>query len=508
MDALIAVAAIVGTLVVGGIIYLYRETISYVLGGALGCGAFAAIAASVATVAGVESLDIGAIGIIGAVLGGVSLLFDRKNSASSAAVKKKSQDEAKRIAEVEAKRKAEANAKHKAIAEAKRKAEANAKHKAIAEAKLKAKVESENKVKIQDSVSEAIRFASDAAIVNARISDLQYASETERAAAKAIEDAQFDGDREARKRASATALEATRIAGIENAAQTSLDLAIQAATLCMQVSPEERPKIIAEARIATIRAAISTDRRRSKSKSISKAINEIESTRTQAIEDARKLATVSKGARIVTHVEENIIERATEEARLVATKAIIEKSSDYRNDVPHIVAIEAMLSIAVPDMIEAAIEVAEKDQLPISWPSQTRALRPDELIIDALGRSIPNQIRIASTVTKKIISPRIMNLPIQGYRRLPKLESPAGYVYVIKEMEFSKLYKIGRTNDLATRSSFVDLKTPGKTQVIAILQADNDKALESRLHKKFARVRKEGEWFDLTDDQVREIREM
>ena len=101
--------------------------------------------------------------------------------------------------------------------------------------------------------------------------------------------------------------------------------------------------------------------------------------------------------------------------------------------------------------------------------------------------------------------PGDLNVSTDNLRSLPKLESPAGYVYLMQEIEFSNYYKIGCTNDPATRSSMVDLKTPGETKVIAILKSPNHKALESHLHTKYARNRKQGEWFDLTGSQVREI---
>ena len=100
------------------------------------------------------------------------------------------------------------------------------------------------------------------------------------------------------------------------------------------------------------------------------------------------------------------------------------------------------------------------------------------------------------------------NVSTHRYKDLPKLKDPAGYVYLIKEVDFSGQYKIGRTIDPKSRLKQVDLKTPGETMVIALLKTEDAKVLERRLHQKYASKRKRGEWFDLTDKQVQEIRNM
>ena len=114
---------------------------------------------------------------------------------------------------------------------------------------------------------------------------------------------------------------------------------------------------------------------------------------------------------------------------------------------------------------------------------------------------------VVSNVRKPAFTNRL-NVSIYDYTRLPKLTAPAGYVYVIQEIEFSKLYKIGRTVDPKTRAYKVDLQTPGRIRVVALLKSNNAKDLEKRLHRRFSSTRQRGEWFNLSSSQVREIREM
>lgn len=88
---------------------------------------------------------------------------------------------------------------------------------------------------------------------------------------------------------------------------------------------------------------------------------------------------------------------------------------------------------------------------------------------------------------------------------LPKLPHPAGYVYVIQDTEFSKLYKIGRTVEPARRLKDIRNILPGSSEIIAIVDTQDAPTLEWQLHQRYAESRERGEWFALTDAQVREI---
>ncbi len=88
---------------------------------------------------------------------------------------------------------------------------------------------------------------------------------------------------------------------------------------------------------------------------------------------------------------------------------------------------------------------------------------------------------------------------------LPALPHPAGYVYVIQEVEFSRLYKIGRTNNPARRLPEIRNLLPGASEIVAIVDAQDAPALEWQLHQRYTESRKRGEWFSLSGAQVREI---
>ena len=88
---------------------------------------------------------------------------------------------------------------------------------------------------------------------------------------------------------------------------------------------------------------------------------------------------------------------------------------------------------------------------------------------------------------------------------LPPVTHPAGYIYVIQDTEFSKLYKIGRTNNPERRLNEIRNILPGRSEIVAIVDTQDAPALEWQLHERYAKSRKRGEWFDLSDAQVREI---
>ena len=87
----------------------------------------------------------------------------------------------------------------------------------------------------------------------------------------------------------------------------------------------------------------------------------------------------------------------------------------------------------------------------------------------------------------------------------PRKERPAGYVYVIQDTEFSKFYKIGLTNLPSQRIGDIRQILPGASEIVAIIESNDAPALESQLHRRYAESRKRGEWFALSDSQVREI---
>ena len=107
-----------------------------------------------------------------------------------------------------------------------------------------------------------------------------------------------------------------------------------------------------------------------------------------------------------------------------------------------------------------------------------------------------------------IVVPRLTQAPRCDFgdpADLPILTHPAGYVYVIQDIEFSRRYKIGRTTNPDRRINEIRTILPGKSDIVAIVDTQDAPTLEWQLHQRYVAERKHGEWFELSDEQVREI---
>lgn len=74
-----------------------------------------------------------------------------------------------------------------------------------------------------------------------------------------------------------------------------------------------------------------------------------------------------------------------------------------------------------------------------------------------------------------------------------------GYVYLLAG---GGCYKIGRTKDLSKRTEQLAVQLPYRVELVCSLRADDPKALETDLHERFADKRLNGEWFDLSSEDV------
>lgn len=97
---------------------------------------------------------------------------------------------------------------------------------------------------------------------------------------------------------------------------------------------------------------------------------------------------------------------------------------------------------------------------------------------------------------------------VSNYKSLPKLDLPDGYVYVIKDLKYPK-FKIGRTVNPTSRIREIQRNEVGELVYVELIRTPDVVAAENYWHRRFAasRIRKDREWFELDEKQLREIRD-
>jgi hypothetical protein len=74
-----------------------------------------------------------------------------------------------------------------------------------------------------------------------------------------------------------------------------------------------------------------------------------------------------------------------------------------------------------------------------------------------------------------------------------------GFVYLMKS---GRHYKIGRSNSVGRREWELGIKIPIPPKVIHSIATDDPVGVEAYWHKRYADKRGEGEWFDLSSDDI------
>lgn len=103
----------------------------------------------------------------------------------------------------------------------------------------------------------------------------------------------------------------------------------------------------------------------------------------------------------------------------------------------------------------------------------------------------------------------LTSVPVKNYENLPKLEKPAGYVYVIRDRKYRK-YKIGRTVNPNSRLRDIQRNEVGILEYVYLMRTNDATHTERNLHERYAkfRIRKDREWFELGESQLQDLRNL
>lgn len=83
-----------------------------------------------------------------------------------------------------------------------------------------------------------------------------------------------------------------------------------------------------------------------------------------------------------------------------------------------------------------------------------------------------------------------------------------GYVYIIRDIDVTGFYKIGKTNQPSRRLNEFIAQYPFRFVVSHIIVCRDMTAVETLLHRHFANKRARGEWFALDAGDVAWIRQL
>lgn len=126
-----------------------------------------------------------------------------------------------------------------------------------------------------------------------------------------------------------------------------------------------------------------------------------------------------------------------------------------------------------------------------------------------------HRAKVARVAAAAAIVPPVTDLPraVVVRRRKTGRRKPAprrgapGYVYVIAAETEQRWYKVGRAQCPDDRLKQIGMLLPFPVRLVASYECPDAAAAEGEVHQLLAAQRINGEWFDLTDDDLAGIRE-
>jgi hypothetical protein len=85
----------------------------------------------------------------------------------------------------------------------------------------------------------------------------------------------------------------------------------------------------------------------------------------------------------------------------------------------------------------------------------------------------------------------------------PDFETPEGAIGFVYLLRAAKYFKIGRSSSFERRSRELAIQLPERAETIHVIRTDDPVGIELYWHRRFEAKRKNGEWFELSSQDVK-----
>jgi hypothetical protein len=151
---------------------------------------------------------------------------------------------------------------------------------------------------------------------------------------------------------------------------------------------------------------------------------------------------------------------------------------------------------------------AELDRLPtgsdLRLKTQGNADFPNESTFGRLGTKLELATKLMSHCSNRPEFDQVLELASEYVAQhqsseLPTSREIVGYVYLVKS---GRYFKIGRTASVGRREYELSLQLPDRAVTVHVIETDDPRGIETYWHARFARKRKNGEWFELEQHDI------
>lgn len=127
-----------------------------------------------------------------------------------------------------------------------------------------------------------------------------------------------------------------------------------------------------------------------------------------------------------------------------------------------------------------------------------------EILFNQTEVPVDDSVKSFVATVKEVADRRAIRERIKQAKSEKRAQNSLGFVYLLQSQ--SGHYKIGRTTNPQNRLKTFSVKLPFEVEYICLIQVQDMYQMESELHTRFAEKRINGEWFNLSPEDVNYIK--